>query len=259
MKLLKDLTNKMFAINSLTRFMFICISYTSYLAPVTSARLRLEAQTQAFMPLDGTESPAGGKVCGVLQAIETPYVVRSHAASQLHKELPCWEFSHPVEKENTNIKDAVKEIDNERRAQNIFKIDGSKGASFGSGYGNCNKTLSKVTSKNIKTESTSNILHGFLGSFRCVLYKSRNSVLSDISIAPESFSTGMFSWFPLYFPLKEPLIVPPESSVRANIWRKCDNKRVWYEWCTAIISQDSQIINVSNLHNPNGRSSFVRL
>eukprot|EP00554_Chaetoceros_debilis_P007417 CAMPEP_0194072662 /NCGR_PEP_ID=MMETSP0149-20130528/342_1 /TAXON_ID=122233 /ORGANISM="Chaetoceros debilis, Strain MM31A-1" /LENGTH=733 /DNA_ID=CAMNT_0038752563 /DNA_START=93 /DNA_END=2294 /DNA_ORIENTATION=+ len=233
-------------------------SYTSYLAPVTSARLRLEAQTQAFMPLDGTESPAGGKVCGTLQAMETPYVVRAHAASQLHKELPCWEFSHPVKKENAKIEDAVKDIDNERRAQKIFKIDGSKGASFGSGYGNCNETLSTVTSKNIGMES-SNLLHGFLGSFHCVLYKSKNSVSSDISIAPESFSTGMFSWFPLYFPLKEPLLVPPGSSVRANIWRKCDDKRVWYEWCADIISEDSQIINISNLHNPNGRSSFVRL
>ena len=41
------------------------------------------------------------------------------------------------------------------------------------------------------------ILHGFAGYFDCVLYKD-----IEMSIHPERHSTGMFSWFPIFFPLK---------------------------------------------------------
>ncbi len=184
-------------------------------------------------------------------------MVRTHAASQIHEEKMCWEFSHPVKKSGTSVKDSIEDIDNERRAQTIFRIDSGKGASFGCGYGNCDNKLSTITSRKNSMKSNCNTIHGFLGSFHCVLYQSSRSETSIISIAPSSFSTGMFSWFPLYFPLREPLIVPPGADVKANIWRKCDSTRVWYEWCAEISGDD--ILSVSHLHNPNGRSSFVRL
>jgi hypothetical protein len=41
------------------------------------------------------------------------------------------------------------------------------------------------------------LLHGFAGYFDCVLYKDL-----ELSIHPERHSTGMFSWFPIFFPLK---------------------------------------------------------
>ena len=42
-------------------------------------------------------------------------------------------------------------------------------------------------------------LHGFIGYFHSTLYKDVH-----ISIEPSTFSDGMFSWFPLYLPLRHP-------------------------------------------------------
>jgi len=209
----------------------------------------------------GNKKGPGGKPCGVLHAMETPYVVRAHAASQLHKELPCWEFTHPLQKDGMNIKDAANHVDNERCVHAVFKIGKDNGAAYGPGYQKYSQSLDALTSSN-KGDGESdngNIIHGFLGTFHCVLYQSvAGTDSSVISIAPTTFSVGMFSWFPLFFPLREPQFVPPGSDVRCNMWRKCDDSRVWYEWCSEVISEE-QIVSVSNLHNPNGRSSFVRL
>ncbi|CAM9540449.1 unnamed protein product, partial [Heterosigma akashiwo] len=46
-------------------------------------------------------------------------------------------------------------------------------------------------------------LYGFAGYFESKLYKD-----IYISIVPQTFSDGMFSWFPLYFPLISPILVP---------------------------------------------------
>ncbi|RZF45255.1 hypothetical protein LSTR_LSTR015088 [Laodelphax striatellus] len=44
---------------------------------------------------------------------------------------------------------------------------------------------------------TTSILHGFSGYFSTVLYKD-----TTLSIHPDTHSPGMFSWFPIYFPIK---------------------------------------------------------
>eukprot|EP00913_Durusdinium_trenchii_P021088 g19817.t1 len=43
------------------------------------------------------------------------------------------------------------------------------------------------------------LVHGFAGYFDCVLYGPEH-----ISIHPKNFSVGMFSWFPMFFPLRHP-------------------------------------------------------
>eukprot|EP00961_Rhodomonas_salina_P243293 3287693-Rhodomonas_salina.1 len=50
----------------------------------------------------------------------------------------------------------------------------------------------------------SSCLHGFAGYFDALLYGDVH-----ISIYPETFSTGMFSWFPLFFPIRNPMSAPP--------------------------------------------------
>lgn len=44
-------------------------------------------------------------------------------------------------------------------------------------------------------------------------------------------SPEMFSWFPLFFPFKEPLYLPGGSELEVNIWRLTSGKKIWYEWC----------------------------
>jgi protein arginine N-methyltransferase 5 len=72
----------------------------------------------------------------------------------------------------------------------------------------------------------------------------------------------MFSWFPLYFPLKEPIHVPYGTKVCLNVWRRGDSSRVWYEWSVEVVlpTNDADVLLVtSGIHNPNGRSYFVSL
>lgn len=236
-------------------------SYTSYIAPVTSMKLHSEAQAHAFFPSEPLRGP-GGEATGMMQAMETPYVVRSHLASQTHEEQSCWEFSHPTKKSNVSIKDAVLGINRERSAEIIFSSD-KCGIAYGSGYGEKNTTLASLAVSIPDRSSDGTTIHGLLGTFSCVLYKSASGSLATISIQPTSFSVGMFSWFPLFFPLRDPLFVPHEGRIQCGIWRKVEESngagRVWYEWCVSILSKTNEILAISPVHNPNGRSCVVRL
>ena len=90
-------------------------------------------------------------------------------------------------------------------------------------------------------------MHGFAGYFECVLYK---DVL--LSIHPPTHSENMFSWFPIYFPLREPVYVPAGASVGMQMWRCGAAHKVWYEWSvTAPVP--------GPIHNVGGRSYWVGL
>jgi hypothetical protein len=165
--------------------------------------------------------------------METPYVVRTHAASQTHKEQACWTFSHPhpsreraSASDNVGINDAACDsssakaadsINNDRHAYISFPHD-PIGAASGCGYGQLDADVSSILLSDptgiSACSDTTIVIHGFLGSFHSVLYESPPSISktiekamnnkengenrsSVISIAPHSFSVGMFSWFPL--------------------------------------------------------------
>uniref|UniRef100_A0A8C1NE91 Protein arginine N-methyltransferase 5 n=1 Tax=Cyprinus carpio TaxID=7962 RepID=A0A8C1NE91_CYPCA len=91
------------------------------------------------------------------------------------------------------------------------------------------------------------VLHGFAGYFEATLYKD-----VTLSIKPETHSPGMFSWFPILFPLKQPIPLCCGDNVSVRFWRCNNGKKVWYEWavtepvCSAI-------------HNPAGRSYTIGL
>jgi protein arginine N-methyltransferase 5 len=264
-----------------------CVSipqnYTAFIAPVSSSRLYSEARNQSQFPLHPAEGPAS-PASGMQRALETPYVVRSHAASQTHPEQACWTFCHPhpsksdttttmdVEgndssKLNTSA-EAVKEVNNDRNAHISFHCDPMHGASTGCGYGALNAEVSSMEGTK-GNDGTNVTIHGFLGSFHSVLYESPADKKTEeteegrrqsiISIAPHSFSVGMFSWFPLYFPLKQPLCVPEGSTINCSVWRRSDDGRVWYEWCAEVIDDGGKIWSTSSIHNPGGRSYHVRL
>jgi len=89
--------------------------------------------------------------------------------------------------------------------------------------------------------------HGFAGYFEAVLY---GDVM--LSIRPETHTENMHSWFPIFFPLKDPLRVPAGAPISASMWRRSTNSKVWYEWA---VSKPYP----SPIHNPNGRSYHVGL
>jgi len=91
------------------------------------------------------------------------------------------------------------------------------------------------------------VIHGFAGYFHTVLYKTH-----CLSIVPESYSVGMFSWFPIYFPIREPILIPKGSNVELHFWRRVDSHKVWYEWT---LTKPVPI----PIHNPKGRSYWIGL
>lgn len=90
-------------------------------------------------------------------------------------------------------------------------------------------------------------LHGFAGYFNAILYKDIN-----ISIEPSTFSTGMFSWYPAYIPIKSSLTLKKNEQLKVHFWRLSDATKVWYEWS---ISKPNAI----PVHNPNARSYSMQL
>ncbi|KAH0535353.1 protein arginine N-methyltransferase 5 [Cotesia glomerata] len=97
------------------------------------------------------------------------------------------------------------------------------------------------------TAEQNSVLHGFVGYFDVVLYES-----ITLSIVPETHSPGMLSWFPIFFPVKEPIPVKAKEKIEVSFWRKCSSRNVWYEWC---ITKPKCL----GIHNPNGRSYTIGL
>jgi type II protein arginine methyltransferase len=79
-------------------------------------------------------------------------------------------------------------------------------------------------------------LHGLAGYFESVLYpasSSSNTSAIELSTNPltmEAKSPDMISWFPIYFPLRIPVYVPDNGEVGVAMWRRTDERKVWYEW-----------------------------
>lgn len=153
------------------------------------------------------------------EAFEMPYVVRLHNFDELAEPKPVFTFVHPTA-------DDVKEGGN---SSNNVHLRNSRYIEL---------------SFDIKADTT---VHGFSGYFECELF---NGV--SISILPRTHSPGMFSWFPIFFPLVTPLQVRAGDRLAVNMWRICSNRKVWYEWAVS-----GPV--VSAIHNPGGRSYTIGL
>jgi len=261
----------------------VCIPqrYTSFLSLVHSAALQSEARQQALFP---NETESG--VIGMQAAMETPYVVRPHAASQMCAEQPCWTFEHPSPSSSSSSSSSPNGAAwNERSVVLDFDSSPTHGAGYATGYGALNTqleahaTLSAGAGNPVVTSSDGTIstlssgttairaaprptigwtLSGLLGTFSADLYRSgQTGETCQISTAHHNFSVGMFSWFTVYFPLAESLWVPPGASVKAWMWRCADSSRIWYEWSVAVLDRNGQMIGTSAVHNPVGRSYHV--
>jgi hypothetical protein len=52
-----------------------------------------------------------------------------------------------------------------------------------------------------------------------------------LSTEPRTHTPGMYSWFPLFLPLQTPVRVRKGDIIVFHVWRCCDSRKVWYEWC----------------------------
>ncbi|KAL1457835.1 hypothetical protein WDU94_008026 [Cyamophila willieti] len=86
------------------------------------------------------------------------------------------------------------------------------------------------------------VLHGVAGYFDTYLYKD-----IMLSIHPDTMSHGLISWFPVLFPIHEPIQLKANDKVEIHFWRLCDHDKVWYEW---LVTKPTP----SPIYNLNGRS-----
>ncbi|KAF3549219.1 hypothetical protein DY000_02010207 [Brassica cretica] len=100
---------------------------------------------------------------------------------------------------------------------------------------------------NLPSDAGSALVHGFAGYFDSVLYKDVH-----LGIEPTTETPNMFSWFPIFFPLRKPVEVHPNSPFEVHFWRCCGSTKVWYEWSVSSPAP-------SPMHNTNGRSYRVGL
>lgn len=224
--------------------------YTSFAAPVASIKLYQKVIEHALFP-----DPARGMLYnnGLTKAFETPYVVRPHAASQMGTAQPCWVFAHPP----TMTDGHACQIH-----LSFPPPSASTATALGPGYGAVLQDLPTPSDATILQTTAANTVPwtctGILGTFTADLYDHAEEDNYAISTNPDTFSTGMFSWFPLYFPLARPLVVPAGATVQAHIRRRTATDRVWYEWSVQVL-QETIVIASSPIQNPGGRSYHVSL
>ncbi|KAA1070432.1 methyltransferase protein [Puccinia graminis f. sp. tritici] len=145
-----------------------------------------------------------------LGKFETPYVVMIHAAEiisaqggpdgEMGKVQETWSFAHP-------------------RTDLVFSHD------TGVPITNFHNARSSHLTFHIPQPS---VCHGLAAYFRATLYGN-----VTIETHPESrMSREMLSWFPMFFPLKEPIYCPKNSELDVHLWRLTDQvgRKVWYEW-----------------------------
>ncbi|EMD34129.1 hypothetical protein CERSUDRAFT_141621 [Gelatoporia subvermispora B] len=170
-------------------------SYTAHIAPLSSSKLFNESHSAKDQRTSA----------------ETPYVVMFNAINILSGDgggvsgacgpsiQECWEFEHPR-------RDAVLD---ER----------------GLPFTNSHNTRSAKLAFHIPHAG---VLHGLAGYFEARLYGS-----VGLSIHPNTMdkvSRDMLSWFPLFFPFRDPLYLPGDSELHVSIWRLTNQRQVWYEW-----------------------------
>ena len=107
------------------------------------------------------------------------------------------------------------------------------------GLFSCESEITFVMNKDV-------YISGFVGFFECQLYR-------DVwmSIIPNRKNSGLFSWFPFFFPIDriEDLKKGDVLSVKIN---RISENVVWYEWEYVVKSEGS--VRFSKIFNLNGKT-----
>lgn len=180
-------------------------SYTSYLTPIAAPKLH--ADILARTPSDPT-------------APNTPYVVMLHAIDYLSTTIPASSSTSSINAVGEPIVKAAWRFSHKPQSPNL------KGDRNGGGKGD-NKHNTRHTRLEFPIPHRG-ACHGLAGYFEAVLYD--DVELSTHPLTMGGKSRDMMSWFPIYFPLKNPIYTPSSSLLTINMRRATDGRKVWYEW-----------------------------
>ncbi|KAI2632692.1 Skb1 methyltransferase [Hypomontagnella submonticulosa] len=205
-------------------------SYTAHVSPIATPRIHADIRQRGVS--DDT-------------VFATPWVVRLFALDFVAaRGVPgrprfqtAWEFAHPLP---PNVLRAAE-------ARRKGGVAGGGGGSMAGAVG-ANDHNARACHLTFVCR-TRGVVHGLAGYFEAVLYApataggeseegeegedGEGGGKVELSTLPEEIdrkSKDMISWFPIFFPLKEPLYFPPDTELEVSMWRQTDDARVWYEW-----------------------------
>ncbi|KAL6855114.1 hypothetical protein ACO1O0_006252 [Amphichorda felina] len=192
-------------------------SYTAHFSPISTPKLYADILSR--VPVEPT-------------AFDTPWVVRLFALDFVSQKVPghpqiqqAWEFVHPIPE------DTLKSIEARRSGGVVGGGGGSMAGAAGANDHNSRFCRATFVCPN------RGVIHGLAGYFESTLYESQLEEHAgekvEISTHPERIdqkSKDMISWFPIFFPLKQPLYFPGDTELEVSMWRQTDDTKVWYEW-----------------------------
>lgn len=218
-------------------------SYTAWITPLSAPRIHA----------DLLHRPASD-----IHKWDIPYVVMLHQYNYLSYDasnpLPpdpsgvlrfgpsvqqCWEFTHPL----------PSSVLEQSQARRTGRPSGAgAGQSFAPGFeggdGWNEHNARRCDLRFSIGADRRGVCHGLGGYFETVLYRPSNTAGADTGSEVVELSTNpatmdekskdMISWFPIFFPLKTPLLVPDGAQVQVVMERKTDDRRVWYTWQVAV-------------------------
>ncbi|KAI5291554.1 methyltransferase protein [Ascosphaera acerosa] len=103
------------------------------------------------------------------------------------------------------------------------------------------------------------VCHGLAGYFETVLYPGVELSTNPLTI--DAKSKDMISWFPIFFPLKTPLLVPDGAEIAVSMYRKTDDRKVWYEWIVEVWEKQGAAMAAASPRAEQGRQplSFAQV
>nr|KAJ3422013.1 Protein arginine N-methyltransferase 5 [Polyrhizophydium stewartii] len=213
--------------------------YVSYVAPLSSSKLFNDAA--AF---------------GDEEHMETPYVVKFRSVFSITDPQALWSFDHPTKSAIRPQGHPHFNVHNNRYSKATFSVSqdavmvGTSRAAWATLLSGQALTASAINRSRQRQKQ-----HGIAGYFEATLYKD-----VKVSIHPETHSKDMFSWFPIFFPIRVPLFLPRGSEVTVHFWRATDTRKVWYEWCVVPTINGVEVVGeASAIHNPGGKSYWIGL
>ncbi|KAF8107513.1 hypothetical protein N665_0120s0037 [Sinapis alba] len=141
-----------------------------------------------------------------LADFETAYVVKLHSVAKLAPSQSVFTFTHP----NFSTKA------NNQRYKKLAQPWCMTETNFTVIIHNSTKTV-------------------FTGYFDSVLYKDVH-----LGIEPTTATPNMFSWFPIFFPLRKPVEVHPDSPLEVHFWRCCGSSKTLSLLCTIIVVHEKE-------------------
>ncbi|KAB2575313.1 Protein arginine N-methyltransferase 5 [Lasiodiplodia theobromae] len=197
----------------------------------------------------GPASPVAGSYAAAAKNGASAAAKNSSETTALTPDVQLvWEFTHP-------LPPAVLAQAKLREGGSI--AGGAGGATGGDGANEHNMRFSRLSFRCAKR----GVCHGLGGYFETVLYTcegeqpgkwGRKIELSTNPNTIDEKSKDMISWFPIYFPLKNPIYIPDDSEIAVSMWRQTDDRKVWYEWLVEAfvdVAGKKLRVAVSDLHS----------